>query len=529
MKKNALLVLFLLSLLIGEKAFAQTLVMNEIYSRGVTADPDWIELYNPFPAPLDITGYKIYDSGGQTGTKPKHTAPAGTIVPANGFLVVVVDVSDSSGFGLSSSGETVWLENATGTVIDTIAFPALGIDTSYGRKPDGSAAWQKLTPTTKGTSNSGTIVLPLSMNEIYSRGVTADPDWIEVYNPNTSALDITGYKIYDAGGQSGTKPKKIFPAGTSVPAKGFFVIVTDIPTATDSSGFGLSSSGETVWLENAGGAIIDSIAFPGLGIDTSYGRRPDGAAVWQKLTPTTKGTSNAGSVVAALVMNEIFARGVPGDLDWIEIYNGHSVSVDLTGYKIYDSGGQVGTKPKKVFPAGVVIPAKGFYVIITDDTDSSGFGLSSSGEDVWLENAVGTVIDQVKFLATANVTQSYGRSPDGATWQILNIITKGTSNGTNGILDEASPASNFALAQNYPNPFNPSTVINYQLAQSGFVSLKVYNLLGKEIATLVNSPQAAGNYSLNFSTDQYHLASGVYIYILKADGFTSTKKMVLIR
>lgn len=401
MKKIALLILFMLSLLISEKVFAQTLVetalsqtlvMNEIYSRGVTTDPDWIELYNPLPAPLDITGYKIYDSGGQTGTKPKHTAPAGTVVPANGFLVVVVDVSDSSGFGLSSGGETVWLENATGTVIDMIAFPALGVDTSYGRKPDGNTTWQKLSPLTKGTSNSG-LVLPLVMNEIYSRGVTADPDWIEVYNPNTTALDITGYKIYDAGGQGGTKPKKIFPAGTSVPAKGFFVIVTDIPTATDSSGFGLSSGGETVWLENAAGAIIDSIAFPGLGIDTSYGRKPDGAVTWMKLSP----------------------------------------------------------------------------------------------------------------------------------------LTKGTSNGPNGISDEASTARNFALAQNYPNPFNPSTVINYRLAQSGFVSLKVYNLLGKEIATLVNSQQAAGTYSLNFSTDQYHLASGVYIYTLKAGGFTSTKKMVLIR
>ncbi|MBI2419246.1 MAG: T9SS type A sorting domain-containing protein [Ignavibacteriales bacterium] len=87
----------------------------------------------------------------------------------------------------------------------------------------------------------------------------------------------------------------------------------------------------------------------------------------------------------------------------------------------------------------------------------------------------------------------------------------------------------YALDQNYPNPFNPATVINYQLPQNSLVTLKVYDILGKEIATLVNEQQAAGNYTLNFSTDQYRLASGVYIYSLRAGNFTSTKKMVLLR
>ncbi|MBI5727593.1 MAG: T9SS type A sorting domain-containing protein, partial [Ignavibacteriales bacterium] len=87
----------------------------------------------------------------------------------------------------------------------------------------------------------------------------------------------------------------------------------------------------------------------------------------------------------------------------------------------------------------------------------------------------------------------------------------------------------YALEQNYPNPFNPATVINYQLPQNSLVTLKVYDILGKEIATLVNEQQTAGSYTLNFSTDQYRLASGVYIYSLRAGNFTSTKKMVLLR
>ncbi|HEX9252008.1 MAG TPA: lamin tail domain-containing protein, partial [Ignavibacteriaceae bacterium] len=221
-------------------------------------------------------------------------------------------------------------------------------------------------------------VINAKINEIYSRGTVGNEDWIEIYNPSTSAMDISGYKIYDSGGESGSKPKKEFPAGTVIPAGGFFVIVVD---DTTESGFGLSSNGETVWLENTSG-IIDSITFPALGVDTSYARNPDGSSVWVKLSPPTKGESNSsgGGETQALVMNEFFSRGADPDFDWIEIYNPNSVQVELTGYKIYDGGGNLGTKPKMEFPVGAVVPANGFYVIVVDIQDPAGFGLGSGGD-----------------------------------------------------------------------------------------------------------------------------------------------------
>ena len=91
----------------------------------------------------------------------------------------------------------------------------------------------------------------IKINEIYSRGVTSDPDWIEIYNASSFPVNLGGYKIYDVGGQSGTKPKMVLASGTVVPAKGYYVIVTDIATTVDPSGFGLSSGGEEVWLEDA--------------------------------------------------------------------------------------------------------------------------------------------------------------------------------------------------------------------------------------------------------------------------------------
>jgi len=85
----------------------------------------------------------------------------------------------------------------------------------------------------------------------------------------------------------------------------------------------------------------------------------------------------------------------------------------------------------------------------------------------------------------------------------------------------------YSLAQNYPNPFNPSTEINYTLAKSGNITLKVYNLLGSEIITLVDGYMEAGKYSIRF--DGEDITSGVYFYTIKTDDFTSTRKMMLMK
>ena len=265
--------------------------MNEIYSRGVPAAPDWIEIYNGSTTQIDISGYRIYDSGGQAGTKPKMALPTGSLIPAKSFLVVVTDIStsvDPSGFGLSSGGETVWLENGAGALVDSITFTAMDTSQTYGRMPDGGN-WKLLNTISRGSSNS--LVL---MNEIYSRGVPTDPDWIELYNSTSSQIDISGYKIYDSGGQAATKPKMAFPTGTVIPAKGFFVVVTDISTSVEPSGFGLSSGGETVWLEDKTGAIIDSVTFAAMDTVQSYSRMPDGR-VWQLVNKRTRGASNGTS------------------------------------------------------------------------------------------------------------------------------------------------------------------------------------------------------------------------------------------
>ena len=90
-----------------------------------------------------------------------------------------------------------------------------------------------------------------------------------------------------------------------------------------------------------------------------------------------------------------------------------------------------------------------------------------------------------------------------------------------GILED------FYLSQNYPNPFNPTTVISWYIPTNNHVTLKVYNLLGKEVATLVNEEKQAGTYEVNF--DASSLSSGTYFYTLQAGDFVQTNKMILIK
>jgi len=111
-------------------------------------------------------------------------------------------------------------------------------------------------------------------------------------------------------------------------------------------------------------------------------------------------------------------------------------------------------------------------------------------------------------------------------WIIDNVCVKGyilTGTGNNYI----NLPFNYSLSQNYPNPFNPTTSISYSLKANGFVTLKVYDVLGKEVITLVNETKSAGTYIVDFNGSE--LSSGVYFYKIEANEFTDIKRMMLIK
>jgi peptidoglycan/xylan/chitin deacetylase (PgdA/CDA1 family) len=115
--------------------------------------------------------------------------------------------------------------------------------------------------------------------------------------------------------------------------------------------------------------------------------------------------------------------------------------------------------------------------------------------------------------------------PDGGLVSLFNMSISDAEEISDFIPDEIQ------LFQNYPNPFNPGTIIKYSVSDRQFVSLKVYDILGKEIATLVNEEKTAGSYQVEFRKDMNHrtLPSGIYFYQLRADNFVETKKMILTK
>ncbi len=96
-----------------------------------------------------------------------------------------------------------------------------------------------------------------------------------------------------------------------------------------------------------------------------------------------------------------------------------------------------------------------------------------------------------------------------------------------GVEQEGQVVKDYSLSQNYPNPFNPSTQIKFSIKESGLVSLKVYDMLGREVATIVNKELSAGNYSYSFNASG--LASGIYLYRLETGSFIQTNKMMLLK
>lgn len=137
-------------------------------------------------------------------------------------------------------------------------------------------------------------------------------------------------------------------------------------------------------------------------------------------------------------------------------------------------------------------------------------------------SGIGNRIVRLRLSVDNNLTPQYSLTDKYADESVLpkksfNSITyKG-----------ALTVENYDLAQNYPNPFNPETIISFKTARQSFISLKIFDILGNEIKTLVNEVKSAGNYKIKFHAED--LASGIYYYQLKAEDYLLTKKMILLR
>ncbi len=223
--------------------------------------------------------------------------------------------------------------------------------------------------------------------------------------------------------------------------------------------------------------------------------------------------------------SDIFGSGE----DFVELYNYGTAPVNIEGWGFSDSEGSIATTAPDT-----MIPPGGFLVLwYTGETN--GFPeidakLSSGGETVYGEDSSGTTVFSVSFDAQ-DEDVSYGRYPDGSdTWQQMNP-TPGSTN-TNILSNDNSFYSApeyFSLGQNYPNPFNPQTQFHYDLPKSGNIHLAIYDVLGKEVYTVLNDYQRAGKHNVlwtGINNKGLQVQSGIYFYRLTTDSEITTKKMV---
>ena len=242
--------------------------------------------------------------------------------------------------------------------------------------------------------------------------------------------------------------------------------------------------------------------------------------------------------------------------DWIEFYNNSDTSVNISGWIFRDEE----DIHSYVIPEGTILGAREYIVLCSDDTlfhplfpdvqnylGNFDFGISGGGELLMLLDNNLNIIDSLTYDDQEPwPTQADGHGP---TLSLLNpnlenslpqswapSIGYGTPGKINDVfvsVDEKNtlPPTDYSLMQNYPNPFNPSTMIRFSLPKNSYVSLKVFDVIGNEVASLVNEEKTAGNYEIEFSSikNRKSISSGVYLYQLRANDFIQTKKMILIK
>ncbi|HKX61428.1 MAG TPA: lamin tail domain-containing protein, partial [Verrucomicrobiae bacterium] len=297
---------------------------------------DFVELYNPGAAPFDLSGLRLSNTPDEPA---QWTFPVGTVIPANGYVVVWFDEELpaatatgaflNTGHSLDGESGEVWLFNGSGQPVDSVVFGFQVVNLSIGRVP--GAGWNLLSGSTPGAVNAPAAAVGsasgLRLNEWLANSPSGD-DWFELFNLGLQPVSLQDLLVSDRPNVDAA-PFRLPPL-SFVGAKGFVRLKAD---GNPSNGrnhvdFSLDGEGESLWVSSAALGLIDSISFGTQPAGVAEGRLPDGTAnVVSFPVSSTPGESNY-EPWRDVVINEVIPRAIGAD-NAIELRNVTGVSVSL--------------------------------------------------------------------------------------------------------------------------------------------------------------------------------------------------------
>jgi len=242
--------------------------------------------------------------------------------------------------------------------------------------------------------------------------------------------------------------------------------------------------------------------------------------------------------------------------DWIEIHNPYEYGIDISEYIFKNEN----DNHEYIFPENLIIETMGYLVVCRDTSNfkehypniqnylgNFEFGLSNNGELIKLYDSEGILIDYVDY--DDNAPWPIGPDGNGPTLELKDYPRDNyhysnweafSGNGTPGEENNMVLSVNndrlintyYILHENYPNPFNPITTLRYNLPEDALVNINIYDMMGRQVRTLVNSQQTAGFKSVQWNAINDKgtpVSAGIYLYSIEAGQFRQTKKMVLLK
>ena len=346
-----------------------TVVLNEVlasnhsFPNSAGATPDWAELFNGSTNAVDLSDMSLSD---ETSAPRKWVFPDGASIAPGEHLVIEFDDTQpasaaNTGFTLNAGGGALYLFARLaegGSVSDSIRIGMQARDFSIGRIPDGSGNWA-LTLPSRETANVGASLgnaSALKINEWMANPIDGN-DWLELYNPNTQPVEISGLTLTDDVSQRDKSPLQPL---SFIGPEGFQMLIADgTQGKADHANFKLAAAAGFIGLYWPIGTQIDSVSYGSQLSDVSEGRFTDGAANIVAFPESSSPGAPNYLPLTNLVINEVLSHTDPPLEDAIEIQNVSSNTVDISGWYLSNEGQSL---RKYRVPPNTLVGSGGFRV-----------------------------------------------------------------------------------------------------------------------------------------------------------------------